>query len=145
MKHCIIDLYPSLVGSHIEFKASGKVVTDTVEATREKIEEDLLEAKSARGAVSIYLMAEIVAFYQTQNYYGAIRSSIRVGRYSRDIQSWLENPSEDRVAKYKYMLGLKGTNREVLMKVIKYLIQGKRRYLKEFKSLLTKEEYYYVT
>ena len=145
MGHRITDLYPSLVGSHIEFRASGKVVTDTVETTRRKVEADLAQAKASKGALSIYLMAEMIAFYKTESYYGAIRSSLSVGRFSKDIQSWLDIPSDMRVETYKKMLGLKGTNREVLLKVIRYLLQSKRRYLKEFKTLLTKEEMYYVT
>lgn len=144
MKNCIKDLYPSLVGSHIEFRVSGKVSTDTVEATRSSIEQDLQDARNVGGSLEIYLITELISYYKKQNYYGSIRSSIRIGRHYKEVQEWLDKSTSFRVDHYITMLERKKINKSLLLKIIKYIAQGTPKYLKVFRKILTTEEYYYV-
>jgi hypothetical protein len=143
MKNSITGLYPSLVGGHTEFKAKGAVVTDTVTATRAKIEKDINLAKGVNSKLSVYLLAEIFAFYRNESYYHAVRGLLLFGRYTKDVEEWLENPITTRRDFYKE-LTTKKVNRDLLIKTIGYLLKNVPKYKEEFKPLLTREEIFYV-
>lgn len=146
------SLFSSLVGSSIEFrfkeKMSGVLSIDPhIQSVKKKIAQDVEMALAVGGKLCVMLLSELTYFYMHEMYYMAVRSSIEMRRYRPTVLEYMELPVQERANRLKNVLseGLKtDKNRDIKIVALKYFLSTYPGRIKEFKGLLTREEYMMV-
>lgn len=146
------NLYPSLVGSSIEFSFKKKVANATpieqnIQSARKRIERDTEEALAVGGELCVMLLAELTNYYRKEIYYMAVRSAIEMRRYRPAVLEYLQLDVSERAERLKAVLSekLRGDrNRELKVSVAKYFLGVYPSRLSDFKKLFTREEYMIV-
>lgn len=145
MSKRIQNLFPSLVGSSIEF--SFKRNADNV-ATIEKniclaksrITKDVSSAFSAGDSLCIALLGELTDFYRQKSYYMAVRSSITMRRFRPKVLQWLELTPTERCEKIADLLSTK-SDRELKLTITRYFFGSYPTLGMKLKSYLSKDEF----
>ena len=152
MNEGIRSLYPSLVGSSIEFSFKKKMSSATpieqnIQSAKKRIERDVEMALAVGGELCVMLLAELTYFYMNEPYYMAVRSSIEMRRYRPAVLEYLKLPVQERADRLKAVLSevlRTDKNRDVKVEALRYFLSTYPSRLKEFKGLLTREEYMIV-
>lgn len=152
MSNRIQSLFPSLVGSSIEFSFKKKVASVTpidqnIQSAKKRIERDVEVALSVGGEICVMLLAELTNYYRNEIYYMAVRSSIEMRRYRPAVLDYLNLEVQERADRLKAALSepLRGDkNRDAKVEALRYFLSTYPSRLKEFKCLLTREEYMIV-
>lgn len=142
------SLFSSLVGSSIEFRFKEKMSgVLSIESVKKKIAQDVEMALAVGGKLCVMLLSELTYFYMHEMYYMAVRSSIEMRRYRPTVLEYMELPVQERANRLKNVLseGLKtDKNRDIKIVALKYFLSTYPGRIKEFKGLLTREEYMMV-
>ena len=149
MSNGIMGLFPSLVGSSIEFSFKKKVANVTtieqnIVSARKRIERDVEAALSVNAGLSVMLLAELTLYYTKQPYYMAVRSSIQMRRLRPMVLEYMKQSVDERAERLKKILSgkLRGDkHREIKVTAARYFLSIYTGRLKEFKPLMTKEEF----
>lgn len=152
MNKGIQSLFPSLVGSSIEFSFKKKVANVTtieqnIQSARKRIEHDVEEALSVGGELCVMLLAELTNYYRNEIYYMAVRGAIEMRRYRPAVLDYLQLDVDERAKRLHEVLAekLRGDrNRELKVTIAKYFFGTYPTRLPEFKKLFTREEYMLV-
>ena len=147
------SLAPSLVGSSIDFSFKKKVanVTSTEEnirIARNRISKEVHEALLIGGEVCVMLLAELTNFYRNEIYYMAVRGCIEMRRNRPAVLDYLQLSVDERAERLKTVLAkpIKGDKgRDVKVSALKYFLMVYPRRTRDFKRLLTREEYMIVS
>ena len=146
------DLYKSLVGSSIEFSFKKKLdgalsIDKNIRVAREKISKDVELALSIGGKTCVMLLAELTSFYSKEPYYFAVRSAIEMRRYRPMVLDYLSQSVEERNDHLRRVLEkstLRDKDRDAKVQALRYFLSTYTGRLKDFRKLLTKEEYLIV-
>ena len=153
MSKGIWDMNHSLVGGSIEFSFK-RSISDTstidkeIECTRKRIEKDVESALSVGGEICVMLLAELTNFYLRKVYYMAIRGAIRMRRYRPAVIEYTKLDIDKRAEKLSLLLSDKSRgdhNRDLKVLIAKYFLSAYPNRLPEFKNLLNREEYIFVS
>lgn len=152
MSKGITGLFPSLVGSSIEFSFNKKgsnavTIEQSIRSSKERIKKDIEEAMSIGGELCVMLLAELTNYYRKEVYYMAVRSSIEMRRYRPAVLSYLQLEVQERAERLQSVLAekLRGDkNRDLKILITKYFLGTYPNRLPDFKKLLTREEYMIV-
>lgn len=152
MNKGIQSLYPSLVGSSIEFSFKKKVANVTpiernIQSARKRITRDVELALSVGGELCVMLLAELTNYYRKEIYYMAVRSAIEMRRFRPAVLDYLQLDVAERSERLQSALAekLRGDkNRELKISVARYFLGTYPSRLPEFKKFLTREEYMLV-
>lgn len=152
MNDRIQSLYPSLVGSSIEFSFRKKVANATsidknIQSARKKIAQDVELALEVGGELCVMLLAELTNYYRNELYYMAVRSAIEMRRFRPAVLDYLQLDVSERADRLYSVLSekLRGDrHRELKVVIAKYFLGTYPSRLVEFKKLLTREEYMLV-
>lgn len=152
MNKGIRNLYPSLVGSSIEFSFKNKVssavsIEQNVKSARKRIERDVEEALNVGGELCVMLLAELTNYYRKEIYYMAVRSAIEMRRYRPAVLDYLQLEVQERAERLHSVLSekLRGDkNRDLKISIAKYFLGTYPSRLSAFKKLFTREEYMIV-
>ena len=152
MKDRSKNLFPSLVGGSIEFNFIKKVanatpILDNIEEAKRRITRDVKEALSVGGELCVMLLAELTNFYRNEVYYMAVRSSIEMRRFRPAVLEYMQLDVQERADRLQEVLSekLRGDkNRDIKVSALRYFLSTYPNRCKEFKRLLTKEEYLLV-
>ena len=146
MNKGIKNLYPSLVGSSIEFSFKKKIANATpieqnIQSARKRIERDVGDALAVGGELCVMLLAELTNYYHKEIYYMAVRSAIEMRRYRPAVLDYLQLKVSERAERLQSVLSekLRGDKNRDLKISIAYPSR-----LPDFKRLLTREEYMIV-
>ena len=95
------SLFPSLVGTSIEFSFKKKLANVTtieqnIASARRKIARDIESALSVGGELCVMLLAELTNFYSRESYYMAVRGSIEMRRYRPSVLDYLQLDVQER-------------------------------------------------
>lgn len=148
----IRNLYPSLVGSSIEFSFKNKVssaisIEQNVKSARKRIERDVEGALNVGGELCVMLLAELTNYYRKEIYYMAVRSAIEMRRYRPAVLEYLQLDVQKRAERLRSVLSekLRGDkNRDLKISIAKYFLGTYPNRLPDFKKLFTREEYMIV-
>lgn len=150
-----IDLFllRSLCGSHTEFSFKNKVANVTtieknIEESRKRISKDSDLALSVGGKLAVMLLAELTAFYREEPYYMAVRGAIRMRRYRLRVLDYLRLSVDERATRLMGVLSEKisgDKNRDLKISALRYFLSIYTSRIKDFKHLLTREEYLIVS
>lgn len=148
----IQNLYPSLVGSSIEFSFKKKIANATpieqnIQSARKRIERDVEDALAVGGELCVMLLAELTNYYRKEIYYMAVRSAIEMRRYRPAILDYLQLEVSERAERLQSVLAekLRGDkNRGLKISIAKYFLGTYPSRLPDFKKLFTREEYMIV-
>ena len=147
------NLSYSLVGSSIEFRFSTKRGGETtldgnISSAKFRIRKNVELALSTGGELCVLLLGELTAFYLREIYYMAVRSTIEMRRYRPLVLEHLKLSIEERAKKLKAHLGSvrpeKDKNRDLKIEALRYFLSVYPSRLKEFREVLTREEYIIV-
>lgn len=146
------NLFPSLVGSSIEFSFKKKLSTVTsieqnIQSARKRIARDVEDALAVGGELCVMLLAELTNYYRKEVYYMAVRSAIEMRRYRPAVLDYLQLDIEERAERLKSSLAekLRGDkNRDLKITIAKYFLGTYPNRISEFKKLFTREEYMIV-
>lgn len=146
------SLYPSLVGSSIEFSFKKKVANVTtieknIQVAKKRITSDIEEALSIGGELCVMLLAELTSFYSHEPYYMAVRSSIQMRRYRPLVLEYMQKSVSEREERLQRVLSeklRKDNTRELKVSALRYFLMSFPRRITNFKKLLTREEYLLV-
>lgn len=152
MNKGIQNLYPSLVGSSIEFSFKKKVANATsieqnIQSARKCIDRDIEMALAAGGKLCVMLLAELTSYYSKETYYMAVRSAIEMRRYRPAVLEYLQLGVQERAERLQSVLSekLRGDkNRDLKLSIAKYFLGTYPSRLPDFKKLFTREEYMIV-
>ena len=152
MNKGIKNLYPSLVGSSIEFSFKKKIANATpieqnIQSARKRIERDVEDALAVGGELCVMLLAELTNYYRKEIYYMAVRSAIEMRRYRPAVLDYLQLDVSERAERLQSVLSekLRGDkNRDLKVSIAKYFLVTYPSRLPDFKRLLTREEYMIV-
>lgn len=152
MNNGIKNLFPSLVGSSIEFKfrnafVSANTIEENISSAKERISANVKMALSTGGELCVMLLSELTSFYSKEPYYMAVRGSIEMRRYRPAVLDYMQLSVQERAEKLKTVLSEKlrrDKNRELKIEALRYFVSTYPGRLKEFKSLLTREEFLIV-
>lgn len=147
------ELLRSLVGSHTEFNFKNSfnpVLTaeKNILEAKKSISKDVEVALCTGGKLAVMLLGELTAFYRTEPYYMAVRSYIQMRRYRPLVLEYLHLSVEERADALKKSLSesiKKDTHRDLKISALKYFLSVYTGRLKEFRSLLTREEFLIVS
>lgn len=126
-----------LVGGHTRFNYKG--VTLDFSRERKIAEKDLKTAFAVGGRICIIIIAELLYRYKNEPYYASLRSALNIGKYEDLVDEYMNFGVQEREDNLK--LSLKSRNREEALIALKYFISTYPRRKKNFKELLTREEY----
>ena len=143
----------SLVGSSIEFSFKKKVanvttIEDNIKVARKRITKEVSEALSIGGEICVMLLAELTNFYRNEIYYMAVRGCIEMRRHRPAVLDYLQLSVDERAERLVKVLSkpLRGDKgRDAKIYALKYFLQCYPRRTRDFKKLLTKEEYMIVS
>ena len=145
------ELYPSLVGSSIEFRFGNDLnqssLAKNISSAKKIIARDIESAFSVGGELCVMLLAELTSFYSKESYYMAVRGSISMRRYRPMVLEYLEQSVDERAERLKKVLSEKirgDRHRDIKVEALRYFLATYTSRIKEFKSLLTKSEYLIV-
>lgn len=148
MNERLRGLYPSLVGSSTEyrFKNADNVVNveQSIKTERRRIERDVQDSFSVGGELCVMLLAELTYFYMHEPYYMAVRGAITLRRYRLSVLGYMELSVQERSDRIKSILSerlRRDMNRDVKIKILRYFLSTYPSRMKEFKKLLTREEF----
>lgn len=152
MNKGIKNLYPSLVGSSIEFSFKKKIANATpieqnIQSARKRIERDVEDALAVGGELCVMLLAELTNYYRKEIYYMAVRSAIEMRRYRPAVLDYLQLEVQERAERLQSVLSekLRGDkNRDLKILIARYFLGTYPSRVKDFKRLLTREEYMIV-
>lgn len=152
MNKGIQNLYPSLVGSSIEFSfkkklASATPIEQNIQSARKRIERDVEDALAVGGELCVMLLAELTNYYRKELYYMAVRSAIEMRRYRPAVLDYLQLEVSERAERLHSVLSKKlrgDKNRDLKISITKYFLGTYPSRLPDFKRLLTREEYMIV-
>lgn len=152
MNKGIKNLYPSLVGSSIEFSFKKKIANATpieqnIQSARKRIERDVEDALAVGGELCVMLLAELTNYYRKEIYYMAVRSAIEMRRYRPAVLDYLQLEVQERAERLQSVLSekLRGNrNRDLKILIARYFLGTYPSRVKDFKRLLTREEYMIV-
>lgn len=152
MNERIKSLYPSLVGSSTEFSFKKKMSSATpieqnIRSAKKRIERDVEMALSVGGELCVILLSELTYYYKSEPYYMAVRSSIEMRRYRPAILEYMELDVQERADRLKSILSERlrcDKNRDLKIEALRYFLSTYPSRLKEFRRLLTREEYMVV-
>ena len=146
------SLFPSLVGSSIEFSFKKKVSSATpieqnIQSARRRIERDVEVALSVGGELCVMLLAELTNYYRNEIYYTAVRGAIEMRRYRPAVLDYMKLDVQERAERLQEVLSekLRGDrNRDLKVTIAKYFLGTYPSRLPDFKRLFTREEYMIV-
>lgn len=147
MNKSSFEILPSLVGSHIEFSFSKKVANVTslernIRLAKERISRNCEKALYAKGLGGIILLAEMYYFYRQEMYFSAVRGSFVFHRLRPRVMEYLALSVDERAEKiYSLLETLRGESREILTTALGYFCGTYPSRLKDFRRVLTREEY----
>lgn len=152
MNEGIQSLFPSLVGSSIEFSFRKKVsnatsIEQNIQSARKRIEHDVEAALSVGGELCVMLLAELTNYYRREVYYMAVRSAIEMRRYRPAVLDYLQLEVQERAERLQSVLSekLRGDkNRDLKVSIARYFLGTYPSRLPDFKKLFTREEYMIV-
>lgn len=152
MNNGIKDLFPSLVGSSIEFRfrnalVGASTIEESISSAKKRIASNTKLALSTGGELCVMLLSELTSFYSKEPYYMAVRGSIEMRRYRPAVLEYMKLSVQERADRLKSALSekLRGDkNRELKIEALRYFVSTYPGRLKEFKSLLTREEFLIV-
>lgn len=147
------SLAHSLVGSSIEFNfmkkvASATPIEENIKAARKRITKEVTEALSIGGEVCVMLLAELTNFYRNEIYYMAVRGCIEMRRHRPAVLDYLQLSVDERAERLTKILSkpLRGDkSRGSKIHALRYFLSCYPRRIKDFKKLLTREEYMIVS
>lgn len=136
----------SLAGVTVEFKSKGEPVAPVTEQVKNTIQKEIEKALRIGGPITIHALAEMYSYYQSEPYYMGIRRNLVFGKVTKDVQKLIKDMtlSDRREFLLDAIAGSKGFVREVLFIGVRYYLRRYPKYVSEFKSVLTKEEFYDV-
>lgn len=142
------NLLKSLVGSHIDFsfkRNASNVLTieKGITLAKSRIDKDVEKVFESPRSLGVKLLAELTSYYSHQPFYWAVRSHITMRRLRPAVLLHLEKSVEERAESIKDLLKTKA-DREVKITVLKYFLGVYPSRLREFKELITREEYLIV-
>ena len=143
------SLYNSLVGGSIEFSFKKKLdgalgIDKNIQVARERIKKNVALALEAGGKTAVMLLAELTAFYAKEPYYMAVRGEIEMRRYRPMVLEYMELDVQERAERLHESLEVpihKDKFREAKVEALRYFLTTYVGRIKDFRSLLTKEEY----
>lgn len=147
MNRSSFEAFPSLVGSHIEFSFSKKVPNVTsleknIKLAKERINKNCSLALYAKGLVGVILLAEMYYFYKQEIYFSAVRSSFSFHRLRPKVMDYLSLSVDERAEKlYSLLESSKREDRDTIINALGYFCGTYPSRLKDFKKVLTREEY----
>ena len=143
-------LLPSLVGVSIDFSFRTKMVgastiDQNIKAAQKRIEKDVETAHEVGGKLGLILLAEMTSYYASEIYYMAVRGSIHMRRLRPLVLEYMQKSVSERAEELKRELS-RGydTDRDVKITALRYFIQHYPGRLKEFKRLISREEFIIV-
>lgn len=147
-----MSLFSSLVGSSTEFSFKKKLSSATpieqnIQSAKKRIKGNVEAALAVGGELCVMLLAELTYFYMNEPYYMAVRSSIEMRRYRPAVLDYMKLPVQERADRLKAVLSetlRKDKNRDVKVEALRYFLSTYPNRIKEFKGLLTREEYLIV-
>ena len=141
------ELQRSLVGSSIEFRFSKRDTGATpasanFAAEKSRIRKSIDMAFSADRDNCLVLLAEMFDYYRGVSYYMAVRSAIELRRMRPFVLDYVKELSiDDREERLKKLLVDKSDKqRDSAIEALRYFLSTYKSRLKNFRSLLTKEE-----
>ena len=144
------NLAYSLVGSSIDFSFKKKLegatpIDENIRVEKSRISKNVELAHSAGGSLCVALLGEMTSRYMKELYYMAVRSSIEMRRYRPLVLEYLKLSTEERAEKLKEFLrdGIpaRDKNRDAIVEAVRYFTTTYGGRLKEFRKLLTREEF----
>lgn len=152
MNEGIRSLYPSLVGSSIEFSFKKKLtnaisIEQNIQSTKKRIKRSIEMAFAVGGELCVMLLSELMYFYRSEPYYMAVRSSIEMRRYRPAVLEYLKLEVQERADRLTTVLSespRKDKNRDLKVEALRYFLSTYPSRTREFKKLLTREEYMLV-
>lgn len=142
-----LRLFPSLVGSSIDFSfkkgfEGSLTLEKNLRSEKEKIRNVVESALSAGGEVCVMLLAELTSYYLKTSYYMAVRSSIEMRRFRPYVLDYLKLSIQERADRLRAQLSVKSNAyRQLKVQALKYFLDTYPSRTKDFKKLLTKEEF----
>lgn len=144
------ELFPALVGSHIEFSFSKKVPNVTslernIAVAKERIIRDCEIALYAKGVLGIMLLAEMYYHYKQELYFSAVRSTFTFHRLRPKVMGYLSLTVDERADKlYSLLEKTRGNSRDIIVSALGYFCATYPNRVHYFKRVITKEEYLIV-
>lgn len=152
MNNGIKSLFPSLVGSSIEYSFKKKLASVTpieqnIRSAKRRIERDVEMALAVGGELCVMLLAELTSYYSKETYYMAVRSSIEMRRFRPRVLEYMALSVDERAERLQKVLSepiRKDKNREIKVEALRYFLSTYVGRINEFKKLLTREEFLIV-
>lgn len=153
METKVPELYQWLVGSSIDFSFKRKSddvqsIENNIRSAKVRISKSLslIHNQGVSPMIKIYGMAALLEYYTEQPYYMAVRSSIELRRLRVRVIEYLRDYSVDeRVQHLRLELSKKkNSERDILIEGLRYFLMTYPSRLKDFRSLLTREEFMIV-
>lgn len=147
-----MDLLYSLVGSSMDFSFKKKLdgatpIDRNIAVEKKRIVKNVELALSTGGELCVMLLGELTSYYMKEIYYMVVRSSIEMRRYRPLVLEYLQLSVDERAERLSERLkdtSLRDKNRDTIFEAVRYFLSTYTGRLKDFKSLLTKEEFLIV-
>ena len=134
-----------LVGTHLAFRVKGSedaLSGINVDTEIRFLERESQVALSCGGSLCIMLLAELLAFYRTKPYYMAVRGGLRMGRYRPAVIDYVQALTpQERQERLVKALEDKESDRDVVLKALRWFVHCYPSRRKNFKELLSRSEY----
>ena len=138
-------LLTSLVGYHIEFKFSSTAgitsLDNSVQLMRTRIQDTCEKIQYLKGSLGLALLAEMYHFYKSEAYFSAVRGAFSFHRLLPKVVEYLSLTVEERLNKLLSLLKGCKEHRYYVVAAIGYFCKTYPNRLKQFRPLLTKEEF----
>lgn len=138
-------LLTSLVGYHIEFKFSSTAgitsLDNSVQLMRTRIQDTCEKIQYLKGSLGLALLAEMYHFYKSEAYFSAVRGAFSFHRLLPKVMEYLSLTVEERLNKLISLLKGDKERRYYVVAAICYFCKTYPNRLKQFRPLLTKEEF----
>lgn len=152
MNKGIQSLFPSLVGTSIEYSFKKKVASVTtieqnIRVAKKRIERDVGLALSVGGELGIMLLSEMTSFYSKEPYYMAVRSAIEMRRFRPRVLEYMSLSVDERAERLQKVLAVplrKDKHRDMKVETLRYFLSTYVSRIQDFKKLLTREEFLIV-
>lgn len=138
-------LLTSLVGYHIEFKFSSTAgitsLDNSIQLVRTRIQDTCERIQYLKGSLGLALLSEMYYFYKTETYFSAVRGAFSFHRLLPKVMEYLSLTVEERLNKLVSLLKGCKEHRYYVVVAIGYFVKTYPNRLKQFRPLLTKEEF----
>lgn len=136
MNKTIRDL---LVGGNTQFTFKGVPLDFSRE--KELAEGNLKKAFALGGKICIVIISELLYRYKNEPYYSSLRSTLNINNGYKDlVDEYMGFSPQEREDNLKSLL-TKSRNRDEVLIALRYFISTYPGRRKNFKELLTREEY----